>query len=136
MRITGLRSVLFLVGLLFCVACNSSDPVSFQDPSVLGAWGLNSIDDESGIRVYAKLESLGGDQDGYMFEPDGFLLVRNAGWCGTPPLSYANFEGSWTEEQDGHLILTYSNWEAMQDYRLEILDLRENELRCRLTVVE
>ena len=136
MRITVLRSALCLVGLLFCVACSSPAPASLQDPSVLGAWGFNSMDDQSGIRVYAKLESLVGDQNGYMFEPGGVLLVRNAGWCGTPPLTYSNFEGSWTEEQEGHLVLTYPNWEAMQDFRLEILNLTKNEMRCRIELVE
>lgn len=139
MRASVLMSVICLTGLVLCAGCSSSDssdPVSPGQLSFEGAWGLESIEPESGIRVYAKLGELSGNQDGYQFEQDGSLLVRNAGWCGTPPLTYSNFEGSWLEEEYNCLVLEYPHWEEAQNFRMEILSVLGDEMRCRVGVIE
>ena len=130
------KAFLCLLAVFFCVSCSSSDPASPQAPAFSGAWGLDSIGPESDIRVYSKLDALAGDQVGYMFGSGGTLMVRSAGWCGTPPLSYSNFEGTWIEEQRNNLVLTYSQWDGMHEFRLVILSLSEDEMRCRVDVVE
>lgn len=136
MRITAALSSLCLLAALFCASCSSSDPAAPQDPAISGAWGLESTDSESGIRIYSKLNSLSGDQNGYMFGSGGSLLVRDAGWCGTPPLAFSNYEGSWVEEEENILLLTYPQLEEMQDFRLVILSLNGDEMQCRVVEVE
>ncbi len=136
MRTAVPRTLVCMLVALCCVSCSSSDPASPSDPAYSGAWGLESIDSESGTRVYSKLDSLSGDQDGYMFDSGGSLMVRNAGWCGTPPLAFSNFEGSWVEEADDILFLTYPHWDEMRDFRLVILSLNDAEMHCRVDEVE
>lgn len=136
MRITIARTTLCLVGLLFCLSCSASDSTSPVGSTFEGSWGLASFDSETGIRVYSKLDALEGDQDGYLFEAGGKLMVRNFGWCATPPLSYANFAGSWVEETKNNLVLSYSHLGEMRDFRLTIVFLGDEEMRCRVDIVE
>lgn len=128
--------LLCLVVALCFSSCRSSDPAATQDPSISGAWGLQSVDDESGTRVYTRLEALTGDRDGYCFGPAGLLLIRDAGWCGTPPLSFSNHEGSWTRESEFVLVLSDQGWDAIRSCRLTILSLGEAELRCTVVAEE
>jgi hypothetical protein len=130
------RTLKGLLITLFCVACSSEEPTSPQDPTFAGAWGFQSVDAESGIRVYSRLDSLTGDQVGYFFGPDGFLLIRNSGWCGTPPLSYSNLEGTWEEEHENNLLLKYPRWDWIRDSRLVIISLSAQEMRCRVDDVQ
>ncbi len=136
MRIIGLKTALCLVGLLSAVSCGPADPTSPASPSIYGAWGAESFDPDSGVLIYTRLESLTGNRGGYEFGLRGSLLVRNFGWCGTPPYSYANFEGAWQQEQDHVLTLSYFELFDIQDFRLEILELTASELHFRLERVE
>ena len=41
---------------------------------------------------------------GFIIGEDGsFTERKNTGWCGTPPITYGNFEGSWTAVSDSLL---------------------------------
>ncbi len=128
--------VLCLVGLLGCLSCSSSDPAIPGASSIDGAWGLQSIDLDDGVRIYSRLDSLSGDQDGYLFGSDGVLQVRNAGPCGTPPLTFSNYEGSWAEQALNHLVLMHDLAGELREFSLVILSLDEHELRCRVEEIE
>lgn len=73
--------------LVFAAAAACSSVVS-EAPNLdrlMGAWVLQGSDPDGVQRVYARQDSLCGEQNGYAFGSDGVLLVRNAGWCLTPP---------------------------------------------------
>lgn len=52
------------------------------------------------------------------------------------PLTYSNCEGSWLEEEESTLVLTYMSAKRMCNFRLEILSLSDNVMRFRISVVE
>jgi len=77
---------------------------------------------------------------GYQFLEDGKLVRRqNAGWCGTPPISYSNYDGNWSVEDNGNIHLSYDFWggttleewkiESIDDQEMVILSLKYESLR-------
>ncbi len=47
----------------------------------------------------------------YVFRANGSLIVRqNVGWCGTPPITYGNYNGTWKRTSDSTLSLHYEYW--------------------------
>jgi hypothetical protein len=103
-----------------------------SDPAYLGSWGLEGVDPESGVRVYARIAALAGDRDGYRFEPDGSLEVRGPTWFGTPPFTFFNSSGSWEEDEKHALRLSYEVAREPRELRLVILSVSADEMRCRL----
>ena len=136
MRTTALKVLLCGVALLCIVSCSSSGPSEPASPSIYGAWGVVSTDQETGIHTYERLTELAGGRNGYEFNLGGSLVIRNSGWCGTPPLTYFNFEGLWQKEEDHILTLSYDELGVIQDFCVEVVALSASELRCRIERIE
>ena len=134
MKSIGTPLLIILIALFF-TSCESGEPSSPQTPEVNGAWLLLDYEDED-INVYERVDELEGDRSGFYFGPAGELLYRNSGWCGTPPLTFWNTEGTWSIEASGTLLLSFSQAEWPPDMRLEIVSLSSIELRCRITSVQ
>jgi hypothetical protein len=65
---------------------------------------------------------------GIVFNSDGNILERkNAGWCGTPPLIYNDFNGTW-EIKDPTIKIHVAYWGGMADYSWKIITIDNNEL--------
>lgn len=125
-----------MVVVLVAASCSSDNPTNPNGGSIIGAWGYDSYDAETGIETFKHLDSLTGDKYGYQFDLEGVLLVRSAGWCGTPPLTYSNYEGSWLEESDGVLVLNRTDEGFSMSYKLEIVELTNDVLRFRQVPLE
>lgn len=66
---------------------------------------------------------------GFAFKSDGVFVERkNAGWCGTPPITYADFEGTWTVV-DSKIIITVAYWGGTADYQWKIISIDSKELK-------
>lgn len=97
---------ILLIGLLgLSMAC----PKNKLKKSILGSWVHNGYS-ESSI-LLSSADSLRIDAPGIQFNKDGTLIKRqNAGWCGTPPITYSNQEGTWKIISDSSIQITYSYW--------------------------
>ena len=74
---------------------------------------------------------------GFTIHEDGtFIEHKNAGWCGTPPISYDSFEGSWEAVSDSLLNVTVAYWGGMMTYQIRIVSLDEEELAIRYLYTE
>ena len=129
-------TVLGIIALQFLASCDKSDAVAPEVAGVDGAWALAEVMPETESRTYRKLEELSGRIDGFEFEPNGKLMVRNAGSCGTPPLTFSTFEGSWVAEGDESYILTYYYLGTLSDIRLTVLSANEKEMECHFEILE
>lgn len=57
----------------------------------------------------------------YSFRDDGTLTERkNSGWCGTPPISYANFAGTWQIVNDTLINIEVGYWGGITSYKLDL----------------
>lgn len=63
------------------------------------------------------------------FKTDGSLVERkNAGWCGTPPIAYADYDGNW-EMKDSIIKVSVSYWGGQAKYQWKLLSVDQNQLK-------
>lgn len=119
------RITIFLTLILFVlVACDKND----DNPSdlLIGSW-INPIANDS-ILTFAKANSLKDNDYGFVFNPDQeFIERKNSGWCGTPPISYADFDGSWSKN-DSLIYITVGYWGGLANYQWKIVSVDNNSL--------
>jgi hypothetical protein len=69
---------------------------------------------------------------GFTFQEDGtFIERKNSGWCGTPPIAYANFDGTWEVVSDSLLDITVGYWGGMMTYQIRIISVTGENLAMK-----
>lgn len=104
--------------------------VSFSPEQLEGRWVYVSNDGENAVYARANGEETGSWLE---FGEKGDLTVRqNAGWCGTPPISYRTYEGgSFTLSKSGQLTLKHEFWGGIDTTHYQIAEVSEDTLRMR-----
>jgi hypothetical protein len=104
---TLLKTVLFLflVTTIGCEDNNETIPIN-ESNKLLGHW-INPVYTGSELQL-SRASSLKTDQYGLSFIEKTQCVERSSGWCGTPPLSFMDFKGTWTRT-DSVLIITIDN---------------------------
>ncbi len=106
-------------------ACNKKDQL-FIDPNnpLIGTWVL--AQDESAATTYKRAARLQEDGYGLVFHADGKVVIRGiAGWCATPPVGYANYEGKWNVTDGTLNTAVRYDWlpeETSQVYKIVSVD--------------
>lgn len=122
-----------ILAVLFTASCaemNMETALLGENADILGTWVEESLEDE--VTRMARAESLAADKYGFTILGDGaFIERKNAGWCGTPPISYENFEGTWEALSDSLLEITVGYWGGTINYQMRIVSLDEQNLRIR-----
>jgi hypothetical protein len=119
----NLKNILSVFLLLLFFSCENNEPIINADNLLLGAWTEPSYDSET--TTYKRGNSLPDDNAGISFSENGDFIERSSGWCGTPPLIYADYNGRF--EIDETLIkITTSSYP--NSYQWRIISLTENEL--------
>jgi hypothetical protein len=99
------------------------DPDNF----LIGVW--NYSDYQNNASIFTRSQEF-IDNHCYRFNADGSLIERkNAGWCGTPPISYADYKGSWTILNDTLININVGYWGGTITYKLDIELLNSNSLK-------
>ena len=98
--------------------------------SLEGTWTY-VYSDEDNVRVYARMDE--PDSQGWIqFSEGGKLQVRqNAGWCGTPPISYRTYEGSYELTAQGQLTLKHGFWGGIDTSYHKLIDVSADTLRLQ-----
>jgi hypothetical protein len=78
---------------------NDIELKSDNDIELIGHW-ISPVYIDSLIQ-YTRADALKEDDFGISFKPENILIERqNAGWCGTPPISFTNYNGTWSKTGD------------------------------------
>ena len=113
-----------LIGILSVSSCQKKETTIVHP--IVGTWVQFDVHD---YKVYEKTDHLDDNHGGMIFYENGDLVMReNAGFCGTPPITYGNFEGKWELLDDTHIQLTYDNWDGEKSYKMEIISLDDTSL--------
>ena len=128
-----LNSMLILWGLslgtLSVTAFKKIEKKRSKDPVLLGVWINAQMHDD--LIVYKRAIEFAEDKAGFKLLPKGRLIKRqNSGWCGTPPISYANKEGRWKLEK-GRLVLTAPFWGGTNETTYQIIAVTEEEIQLK-----
>jgi len=125
-----------LVLLIFSLVNGCTTSTSLDNSSELtGTWVLQ--DESDGTSILKRAKKLDNDKYGFIIKGNGtFLERKNSGWCGTPPISYANFEGTWIQESDSVLKIETGFWGGVTKYQIEIVSLFKNVLTIKYSNFE
>jgi hypothetical protein len=124
------RTVLLMMFLAAAgFACTKEQAEIDPESALAGIWVLSGYEDD--IIVFNREEEL-ADNVCYNFIPDGTLIERkNSGWCGTPPISYADYKGSWYAINDTLVRINGSYWGGKMTYNIDIESVSPTRLRIR-----
>ncbi|MEN8005853.1 MAG: hypothetical protein ABFS42_02515 [Candidatus Krumholzibacteriota bacterium] len=126
-------NIAFAMGLtLLLAACTSTsepDPGLDQQRTLVGVWVYEGETDD-GAKVFMRAAALTGNRPGYEFSEHGGLIVRTAGWCGTPK-TWLNQEGLWSRPDDRLVDICHAARGGSKKYQLEIISLTSRRLTCR-----
>ena len=139
-----MKKLLAVVITIFMLACEK-DQLEVENLgeniSIIGTWlgeadiSLPPADD--GVTRFSRSEDLDPDRYGFIFHEDGsFTERKNSAWCGTPPIAYDNFEGSWSPLNDTLIDITVAYWGGTLTYQMWIVSLEGDKLGIRYLFTE
>ena len=133
-----MKQVAFLIVVVLLVSCEK-DMMNMEalgsNVGIVGTW----VEEEyKGDTLYLdRSEAIDKEKYGFTIHEDGtFTEHKNAGWCGTPPISYDNFGGTWEAVSDSLLDITVAYWGGVMTYQMRIVSLDAEELAIRYLYTE
>lgn len=120
------KYILF-ISVLFLSSCEPDlNQTNHLTEKLVGYW-VNPVSTDSLI-TYTKASFLIYDDYGFQFGEDHYFMERrNAGWCGTPPVVYDDFDGNWTIK-DSTVSITLNHSEGLIYYEWQVISVDENNL--------
>jgi len=104
--------------------------------NIIGCWTnpmyANNVDGKS-IVFYERTNALPDNSGGIEFLKNGTLLERkNAGWCGTPPITYDNFSGKWEIQSNGEIKIKVAYWGGTEHRIWKIINVTNTTLNIEV----
>jgi len=112
--------ILLLFSIFFLTSCeNDIDLKSDEAELIIGHW-ISPVYIDTLVQ-YTRAEGLNENDYGISFNPGNSLVERqNAGWCGTPPISFANYNGTWSKT--GNVIdITVDFWGGKANHKWKVI---------------
>jgi hypothetical protein len=125
------KSFLIFIFISALVSSCTKDKIKI-DPNnpLLGVW--NYASQEANALVFTRSQEF-SDGYCYRFNADGTLIERNiSGWCGTPPVSYTNYQGNWAMVNDTLIKVDVIYYDGKRNYMLDIESVNTNSLKLVL----
>lgn len=121
------KVLFFLFLITTMMACEESlQPMDNSSDELIGTW-INPTPVDT-LWQYDRAATLDNAGYGFSFKADDqFVERKNAGWCGTPPISYSNFEGTWSQN-DSLITINVDYWGGKADYQWKVISLDEHHL--------
>ena len=124
--------ILFLVLMSqsLMLSCKKDDvKLNENQDNLIGNW-INPEYTDS-LMILEKSDTLKLNEYGISFKADGKLIERKInGWCGTPPVVYSDYEGSWTK-QDSLISIEVGYWGGTSTYKWIIISMAGNKLKVK-----
>lgn len=128
-----MKKLVILLFALLALACEKEGvdlEALGENMDIIGTWVENGYTED--LRLLKRSSDLDPSKYGFSIEDDGsFLERKSSGWCGTPPISYENFEGSWVALSDSLLDITVAYWGGIMTYQMRIVSMDAEELQIR-----
>lgn len=122
-----LKAFLFLFIIVNIGCDNDSDSIMINESDMLIGYWINPVYSDSGT-TFERANKFKDDAYGVAFLTENISLERSSGWCGTPPLVFADFQGKW-QKNDSMLTITIDNGMAgVMDNHWKIKTLDEKHL--------
>jgi hypothetical protein len=120
-------SIFTLVLCSYLFSCTKNEIKIDPNNLLIGTWKYAGNDNN--ISVYSRSLDF-SDNHCYKFNSDGTLVERNiSGWCATPPVSYANYDGTWTILNGTLIQIHVAYWGGTRDFRIGINSVDRDSLK-------
>ena len=117
-------AILFSLALVSCQKI--ADPIEAGHSDLAGIWVNPQYTDT--LVTYTKSDALIENELGISFKSDNTLIERKInGWCGTPPITTADYEGTW-KRNDSTVNITVGYWGGAVDNTWKIMLLNNQKL--------
>jgi hypothetical protein len=135
------KLVLMIVPALICgtvlmAGCEKQKLNSTGFDDIIGCWTNPMYEyntDGKSIVSYERSNTLPDNSAGITFLKDGTLIERkNAGWCGTPPITYGNYSGEWQIQNDDEIKIDVAYWGGMEQRIWKIIDVTNATLNIEI----
>lgn len=128
-----MKKLVILLMVLLPLACEKElvDTEALgENEGIIGTWIENGYEED--VTLLEKGDQLDPSKYGFTISENGsFTERKNSGWCGTPPITYDNFEGSWVALSDSLIEITVAYWGGTMNYQMRIVSLGPKELQIR-----
>lgn len=126
MQIKAIAAV--ILAYIFIVACEKEEVFIATEESdkLTGYWVNQQITDT--LFSYDKSENMLPKEYGFAFLGGGkFIERKNSGFCGTPPIAYADYTGNWSLN-DSIINITAGYWGGTVTYRWQVISADHERL--------
>jgi hypothetical protein len=123
----NLNKLVLFIAMLVLIACEKNDEsINNDSVKLIGNW-INPVAIDT-VWKYQKASSLRNNDYGFSIKSNQLFVERkNAGWCETPPISYADFDGTW-EMNDSIINITVAYWGGLLNYQWKIISIDNRNL--------
>lgn len=117
--------IVFLVSFisLALFSCRKENTfIQDSNTELIGSWINPQYNDT--VVIYTRANNLVENQYGITFQSGDKLVERqNSGWCGTPPVTTADYEGTWNKEGSlVHIKVGYWGGISIQTWKIVSLN--------------
>lgn len=127
----SIKKAFILIIIATLCACENNEIVINENNLLLGSWVEPIYDGKT--TTFKRSNSLTEDGYGITFKQDGTFIERSSGWCGTPPLIFSDYEGSF--DLDDTLIKIYTEFQ-LSSFQWRIISISETELTVKRELSE
>jgi hypothetical protein len=128
-----MKKLMFLLVVVLMVSCEKETidlEALGENTGILGTWTEDEYKGDT--LLLDRSGKLDNDRYGFTIKEDGtFIEHKNAGWCGTPPITYDNFDGTWEAVSDSLLNITVAYWGGVMTYQIRIVSVDGAKLAVR-----
>lgn len=118
--------ITLLIILVFVSCRKEGTPESKGNDKLIGTWINPQYNDT--LVTYTKADNLVENEPGFTFKAGNTLICRqNSGWCGTPPITTADYEGTWNWN-DPIVDIAATYWGGSATFTWKVISLNDREL--------
>ena len=135
------RTVSMFVSVLICgmmlmVGCTKQNLNLESFDNIIGCWTNPKYADNAdgkSIIYYEKSNTLMSNSEGIKFLKNGTLIERkNASFCGTPPITYADYSGKWQVHNSDNIKIDVAYWGGMEHRIVKIINVTDSTLKIEI----
>lgn len=125
-------AIILLSFFVFILTSCQKESITVKPEStdLIGTW-INPQYSETEI-TFDRSTDLPEKNYGITLMSEGKLIERkNIGWCGTPPISYSDYEGNWTEN-DSIIQINVGYWGGEAKLMWKVLSIDNSHLSVQI----
>ncbi|TVZ56320.1 hypothetical protein OD91_1604 [Lutibacter sp. Hel_I_33_5] len=127
-----MKKIILILSLFVFASCENNSPTINPDNLLLGNWSHSEYN--NGEITFKRVDQLPNEENGISIKAEGVFLERTSGWCGTPPLSFFDIDGTWTLLEKDKIEIHTDTYQGTLQWN--IISVTEKELIVTRTLTE